>query len=394
MELRVGKKYRLGAKIGSGSFGDIYHGTNLATGEQVAVKLESIKSKHPQLLRETKIYRSLAGVVGIPNVRWFGVEGDYNVMVLDLLGKSLEDLFNDCGRMFGLKTVLILADQLLCRLEIVHTKCYIHRDIKPDNFLMGRGARKHMVYVIDFGLAKLYRDPRTHRHVPYNEGKSLTGTARYASINTHMGIEQSRRDDLESIGYVMMYFLRGSLPWQGLKANTKKQKYDRILEKKISVSTDLLCKHFPSEFRSYFEHVKSLRFDDRPDYDYLKRLFRELFFRRGYTYDNMFDWEVLNGASASPGPSGMIDGVPQYVNDTMVDHPMVNSVNGLRENGLNNENWAEDENNEEVFRPSGLVTSALNNVFQQSSAVFRPDLFNSNAQQPAQGIRNPTSPGP
>jgi serine/threonine protein kinase len=121
-------------------------------------------------------------------VRWYGVEGDFNVMVIDLLGKSLEDLFNDCGRRFNMKTCLMLADQLLCRLEIVHTKCYIHRDIKPDNFLMGRGSRRHMVYVIDFGLAKLYRDPRTHRHIPYREGKNLTGTARYASINTHMGI--------------------------------------------------------------------------------------------------------------------------------------------------------------------------------------------------------------
>jgi serine/threonine protein kinase len=307
-DIRVGKKYRLGRKIGSGSFGDIYHGTNMSTGEEVAIKLESIKSKHPQLLRETKIYRSLNGVVGIPSVRWFGTEGDYNVMVIDLLGKSLEDLFNDCGRRFNLKTVLILADQLLCRLEIIHTKCYIHRDIKPDNFLMGRGTRKHMVYVIDFGLAKLYRDPRTHKHVQYREGKNLTGTARYASINTHMGIEQSRRDDLESLGYVLMYFLRSSLPWQGLKATTKKQKYDRILEKKISTSTEMLCKNFPAEFRMYFEHVKSLSFDDRPDYDYLKRLFRELFFRKGYTYDNLFDWELLTntGGPSTNGGAGVI----------------------------------------------------------------------------------------
>ena len=180
-------------------------------------------------------------------MRWYGVEGDYNVMVVDLLGKSLEDLFNDCGRRFNLKTVLILADQLICRMEIIHTKCYIHRDIKPDNFLMGRGTKRHMAFVIDFGLSKLFRDPRTLKHVPYKEGKNLTGTARYASINTHMGIEQSRRDDLESLGYVFMYFLRGSLPWQGLKGNTKKQKYDKILEKKIATSTDVLCKNFPGQ---------------------------------------------------------------------------------------------------------------------------------------------------
>jgi serine/threonine protein kinase len=129
-------------------------------------------------------------------VRWFGVEGDYNVMVIDLLGRSLEDLFNQCQRRFSLKTVLMLADQLLCRLEILHTKCYIHRDIKPDNFLIGRGSRKHMVYVIDFGLAKLYRDPRNQKHIEYNEGKNLTGTARYASINTHLGVGESYEHDL------------------------------------------------------------------------------------------------------------------------------------------------------------------------------------------------------
>lgn len=127
--------------------------------------------------------------MGVPNVRWFGVDGDFNVMVIDLLGKSLEDLFNDCGRRFSLKTVLMLADQLLCRIEMIHTKCYIHRDIKPDNFLIGRpGPKRGLVHVIDFGLAKLYRDPRTHKHIPYKEGKNLTGTARYASVNTHMGI--------------------------------------------------------------------------------------------------------------------------------------------------------------------------------------------------------------
>ena len=188
----------------------------------------------------------------------------------------------------------MLADQLLGRLEYVHTKSFIHRDVKPDNFLIGLGKRQSVIHIIDFGLAKKYRDPRSHQHIPYRENKNLTGTARYASINTHIGIEQSRRDDLESLGYVLMYFIRGSLPCQGLKANTKKQKYERIMDRKMSTSTEQLCKGYATEFRSYFEYCRSLRFEDRPDYAYLKRLFKELFYRKGFQYDNMFDWTVLN----------------------------------------------------------------------------------------------------
>jgi len=292
MELRVGHKYRLGRKIGSGSFGDIYIGTNITNGEEVAIKLESVQSKHPQLQYESRLYRLLEGGVGIPQIKWFGVEGDYNVMVMELLGPSLEDLFNFCSRKFTIKTVLLLADQLISRIEYVHSKSFLHRDIKPDNFMMGLAKRGNQVYIIDFGLAKKYRDPRTHAHIPYRENKNLTGTARYASINTHLGIEQSRRDDLESLGYVLMYFNRGSLPWQGLKAQTKKQKYERISEKKMATSIESLCKGFPGEFATYLNFCRSLRFDDKPDYSYLRQLFRNLFHREGYTYDYIFDWTV------------------------------------------------------------------------------------------------------
>ncbi|XVF72030.1 hypothetical protein PTKIN_Ptkin12aG0088600 [Pterospermum kingtungense] len=293
MDHVIGGKFKLGRKIGSGSFGELYLGVNVQTGEEVAVKLESVKTKHPQLHYESKLYMLLQGGTGIPHLKWFGVETDYNVMVIDLLGPSLEDLFNYCNRKLSLKTVLMLADQLINRVEYMHSRGFLHRDIKPDNFLMGLGRKANQVYIIDYGLAKKYRDLQTHKHIPYRENKNLTGTARYASVNTHLGIEQSRRDDLESLGYVLMYFLRGSLPWQGLKAGTKKQKYDKISEKKVSTSIEVLCKSYPAEFVSYFHYCRSLRFEDKPDYSYLKRLFRDLFIREGYQFDYVFDWTVL-----------------------------------------------------------------------------------------------------
>ncbi|CAI9107600.1 OLC1v1006991C1 [Oldenlandia corymbosa var. corymbosa] len=293
MDHVVGGKFKMGRKIGSGSFGELYLGVNIQNGEEVAIKLEPVKTKHPQLHYESKIYMLLQGGTGVPNLKWFGVEGEYNVMVIDLLGPSLEDLFNYCNRKFSLKTVLMLADQLINRVEYMHSRGFLHRDIKPDNFLMGLGRKANQVYIIDFGLAKKYRDLQTHKHIPYRENKNLTGTARYASVNTHLGVEQSRRDDLESLGYVLMYFLRGSLPWQGLKAGTKKQKYDKISEKKMLTPIEVLCKSYPSEFISYFHYCRSLRFEDKPDYSYLKRLFRDLFIREGYQFDYVFDWTIL-----------------------------------------------------------------------------------------------------
>ncbi|XP_040599761.1 casein kinase I-like [Mesocricetus auratus] len=298
MEVRVGNRYLLGHKIGSGSFGEVYLGTDIATGEEVAIKLESVKAKHPQLHIESKIYKTMQGAVGIPTIRWGGSEGDYNAIVMELLGPSLEDLFNFCSRKFSLKTVLLLADQMISRIEYIHSKNYIHRDVKPENFLMGRGKKGNLVHIIDFGLAKKYRDARTHQHIPYRESKNLTGTVRYASINMHLGIELSRRDDLESLGYVMMYFNLGSLPWQGLKAATKRQKYERITEKKMSTPVEVLCRGYPSEFATYLNFCRSLHFEDKPDYSYLRHLFRNVFHRQGFSYDYVFDWNMLkSGAS-------------------------------------------------------------------------------------------------
>ncbi|XP_037937482.1 casein kinase I [Teleopsis dalmanni] len=314
-EIIVGGKYRIIRKIGSGSFGDIYLGISIQSGEEVAIKMESINARHPQLLYEAKLYRILSGGVGIPRVRYHGKEKNFNTLVMDLLGPSLEDLFNFCTRHFTIKTVLMLVDQMIGRLEYIHIKCFIHRDIKPDNFLMGIGRHCNKLFLIDFGLAKKYRDPTTRIHIPYREDKNLTGTARYASINAHLGIEQSRRDDMESLGYVMMYFNRGVLPWQGMKANNKQQKYEKISEKKMSTPIEVLCKGFPAEFSMYLNYCRSLRFEEQPDYMYLRQLFRILFRTLNHQYDYIYDWTMLKQKTHQGQPNQILLGQAEPRND-------------------------------------------------------------------------------
>lgn len=290
MEIIVGNRFTISRRIGGGSFGDIFCGTDMQKKKEVAIKLEPSRTKSPQLELEHKIYKILEGGVCVPHVYWYGSESKYNILVMDRLSTSLEDIFERRKSTFSLKTVLMLADQMLSCIEFVHKRNLVHRDIKPDNFMMGTATNINQVYIIDFGLSKRFQDPKTHTHIKMSESSSLTGTARYASINAMQGKEQSRRDDLESLGYVWLYFLRGSLPWSGIPAKTTEEKMKKITDVKKSTSLTTLCKGFPNEFVTYLDTVRRLRFTEEPNYAEYRRMFRDLFIREGYVYDCVYDW--------------------------------------------------------------------------------------------------------
>jgi len=177
--------------------------------------------------------------------------------------------------------------------EYFHNNNFIHRDIKPENFAMGVGENSNLLYIIDFGLAKKYRDPQTRMHIPYRDNKRLTGTARYASLFTHLGIEQSRRDDMECLGYTFVYLLKGELPWQGIQAENRQEKYNMIKDKKQNMKIEDICKDLPVQFTRYIYYCRALKFEDKPDYAQLKKMFKDLFYGKQYDNNFSYDWVML-----------------------------------------------------------------------------------------------------
>ncbi len=278
-------KYKCIKKLGEGSFGMIYKAE--FENEYYALKFEH-KNSINLLENEAQIMSILKGP-NIPYVKSYGYSGNFNILVMQLLGKSLEDIFEE-RKNFSLKSVCMLANQMITVLEYIHNKHFIHRDIKPDNFVMGLDDKSQYVYLLDFGLAKKYRSSTTLIQNPMINKKKLTGTARYASINALKGYEQSRRDDLESVGYVLMYLLRGSLPWQGFQAKTKEERYKKILKKKIDVTSYDLCIGFPNEFERFVEYTRRLEYTEEPKYDFLRELFNKVMKREQYKFDFVYDW--------------------------------------------------------------------------------------------------------
>ena len=255
-------------QLGKGGFGQIYLGRNIKENFPIAIKVEE-KGNRSHLFLEYEILKEIQGD-GIPRVYKFREGHHHNYLLMELLGKS---------------------NQMIERIEYVHSKGYIHRDIKPGNFVIGKGDKSKIIYIIDFGLSKRYIDKNTDKHIPYKEGKGLTGTARYVSLFTHYGIEQSRRDDIEGIAYNLIYLARGKLPWQGVKTKNKKEKHKKIMESKLAFTPDILCKDLPKEFVNLLKYSRELEFEEKPDYKDIKLMFKNYIVKNGGSLNWEFDWD-------------------------------------------------------------------------------------------------------
>lgn len=290
----INQTYLIGNRLGKGTFGVVYSGKHKWHDKKVAIKLEPLDANTQILKREYKVYKDIYKPNnGICQCHHFGEEGEFTVLVMDLLGDSLGSLLIKNGGQFSLKTVCMIGLQVISRLEYLHEQNYIHRDLKPDNLLIdyNNNTNTNQIFLIDYGLAKKYRI--NGKHVEQNTGGKLVGTARYASVNSHEGKELSRRDDLISLAYILIYFLKGKLPWQKVKGNTKEDKYNYIYKLKKNLNSSTICENLPKEFMVFLDYCINLSFDEQPNYVYIKNLFRDLINKNGLVYDLIFDWNKL-----------------------------------------------------------------------------------------------------
>ena len=347
-------KYTLVKKLGEGSFGSIYSAKSATN--WYALKFEN-KDKGQNLLENEAYIMSYLHGKRIPFIKSFGYSGEYNVLVMELMGKSLENIFENLPiKKMSVNCVAKLGLQMIEILEFIHNKHIIHRDIKPDNFVMGREEKSKYLYLLDFGLAKKYRSSSTLKHYPMIKKKNLTGTARYASINALNGLTQSRRDDLEAVGYVLLYFLRGKLPWQGLHVKNKEDRYRRIMEIKIETTEEELCKGFPKEYEDYVGYTRKLKYEEDPNYDYLKNLFNSIL-KEDIEY--IYDWDIGNKilntitTSNTSQKGAIIKEKIENKDEKEIKNNLDNEINDIEEeiqdiNIFNNNKAIKNENKKEI----------------------------------------------
>ncbi|KAH9072197.1 kinase-like domain-containing protein, partial [Lactarius deliciosus] len=262
----VGGRYRVGNLLGSGGSGSVYQGRDIKTGTEIALKIRRADHLSSRLSHEYNVYTTLAGSAGISQVHWYGKEGSHEVIVLEHLGTSLGDLVDE--KQVGLSNAFLYTPQMLLAVELLHTRHYIHHDIKPGNFMVQADNGHPTVFLIDFGLVRLFCNPATYLHTLHSTVDPFVGTVPFMSINGHQGHAQLCHDDLESLVYTIIYSARSDLPWMGI-STCGDQRAQAVLQKKMSVTAEELCKSLPAPFCKFVDYVHSLGFDEKPDYPHL-----------------------------------------------------------------------------------------------------------------------------
>ena len=286
-------KYKLIRKLGQGSFGSIYEAQSIYSNKLYAVKIEDMKQEQ-FILEEESAILSYLNIPQIPKIKSFGYSGSFIILVMELLGKSLDKIFNELpSKKMSIRCVCNIAYQLLYIFELMHNNNIIHRDIKPANIAIGREEKSKYIYLLDFGLSKKYRSSKTKKHFPFTQGKKLIGNARYSSINALNGNTQSRRDDLESLGYLLLYLLLGRLPWQGYISHSKEDKYYKIKQIKNQTTPEELCEGLPPQFEEYIKYTRNLEYEQDPDYNYLRNLFLSVLKKYNWEFDYYYDWDQV-----------------------------------------------------------------------------------------------------
>ena len=348
-------KYKILKRLGKGGFGLIF--LVEYQNKLYAMKLENIKNGYFILNKEIHLMIHLYGP-RIPFAKSFGQCGYYNVLVMELLGKSLMELMSFLPKKkMSISCVCKLSYQMLQILEYIHSKSFLHRDIKPDNFIMGIGPNSKFLYMIDFGCAKAYRDPNTLAHYPKEKGKGITGTTIFASINTLSGYTQSRRDDLESLGYVIIYISKGTLPWANIQKDTKDKLNKKILKIKMNTKPDKLCLGLPYQFEEYIKYVRNMTYEQEPDYNYLRNLFLNALESNGGKMDFCYDWD------------NRVNNIALTYQKIISDN---NNLNVPGENQTQNNFFP---NNEKIFNDDNTLKNNYNN---QKQIALQNNIFSQN----------------
>ena len=337
------KKYRCLEYIGEGSFSQIFkveYNNNL-----YAIKLENINNKQNLLSNEASMMIYLKGP-NIPYIVTYGSSGGYNLIVMQLLGNNLQQIFEINGN-FSIKTVCLLAIQMISILEHIHNKGVIHRDIKPENFVLGKENERNSkhLYLIDFGFSKFFDKNCLNDIV--TDKKNLIGTPRYASINALRGIEQSMRDDLESVGYILVYLLKGKLPWMGIKCMDKNEKLKKICIRKIETSSSDLCVGLPKEFVEYFDYCNDLEYEQKPDYTFLKNLFFKVLRNEKEKFDYIYDWDENDKSKKKIIKNALFYSKSTEIADININYTTVEDNRPIGGKGIYNSELNEKNENEE-----------------------------------------------